>query len=53
MLSLGLAIVYGLKVNYHVAVVAMVNHTALAILDGKNVTEEESGEVSVISFVLY
>ncbi|XP_045476662.1 putative inorganic phosphate cotransporter [Harmonia axyridis] len=44
LLSLGLAIVYGLKVNYHVAVVAMVNHTALAILDGKNVTEEESGE---------
>ncbi|XP_044758608.1 sialin [Coccinella septempunctata] len=40
LLSLGLAIVYGLKVNYHVAVVAMVNHTALALEEGGNATEE-------------
>lgn len=28
--SMGLAITYGLKVNFHVCIVAMVNHTALA-----------------------
>ena len=27
--SVGLGIIYGLKVNFHVAIVSMVNHTAV------------------------
>ncbi|KAL3273531.1 hypothetical protein HHI36_014970 [Cryptolaemus montrouzieri] len=44
LLSFALAIIYGLKVNYHVAVVAMVNHTALAIQEGRNKSAEAGEE---------
>lgn len=34
LLSVGLGIVYGLKVNLHVAIVSMVNHTHIKTLGG-------------------
>ncbi len=34
--AMGMAIIYGLKVNLSVAIVAMVNHTALAAVDHQN-----------------
>lgn len=36
--SMGMAIIYGLKVNLSVAIVAMVNHTAVAAM-----TDEKAG----------
>lgn len=41
--SMGMAIIYGLKVNLSVAIVAMVNHTALEELNEDNSTNTTSG----------
>ncbi|TDG46593.1 hypothetical protein AWZ03_007031 [Drosophila navojoa] len=55
--SIGMAIVYGLKVNLSVAMVAMVNHTAIHLMQEKpldhhtisNLTSSASEEVEVCS----
>lgn len=40
--SIGMAITYGLKVNLSVAMVAMLNHTAIAELNAKNAINSSS-----------
>ncbi|XP_074027629.1 major Facilitator Superfamily Transporter 3 [Leptinotarsa decemlineata] len=49
--SVGLGIVYGLKVNLHVAIVSMVNHTAVAATEGSD-HESSVGESNCASEVL-
>lgn len=48
LLSVGLGIIYGLKVNLHVAIVSMVNHTDLA-LKANSSGENHSHTGSVVS----
>lgn len=56
LLSIGLAIIYGLKVNLSIAIVSMVNNTALEMMKVKtNVTavHDESCEPSPLNDTEY
>lgn len=48
---IGLGIIYGLKVNLSVAIVSMVNHTAIDILNNNNTNNNEHQDISSSKYV--
>lgn len=51
LLSIGLAIIYGLKVNLSIAIVSMVNYTAINILQGEElaIADEDLCEITSVN----